>query len=82
MTQSTFDPMSCPHCVAMQKTAKVIVATEPCDLCDGEDGPAIARIKMKEYDGSSSTVNVCVQCRDDQHDETVKVLKLYVQGNG
>lgn len=44
-------------------------------MCDGEDGPAIARVKIHEYDGSYIVVYVCKQCRKDHAEDTVKVYK-------
>ena len=46
-----------------------------CGMCDGEDGPAIARVRMRDWDNSQFTVNVCKQCKEDHADETVRVLK-------
>ena len=46
-----------------------------CEMCDGEDGPAVARVRLRDWDNSQFTVNVCKQCVIDHKEETVRVLK-------
>jgi len=51
------------------------VTAIPCDQCDGEDGPAVARVVIRDYDGGTFTANVCKECREDHREATVRVLK-------
>lgn len=46
-----------------------------CEMCDGDDGPAVARVRLRDYDGSQFTVNVCKQCKLDHAEDTACVLK-------
>ena len=44
-------------------------------MCDGDDGPAVARVRIRDYDRVTFVVRVCQQCKSDHADETVKVYK-------
>ena len=46
-----------------------------CEMCDGEDGPAVVRVRIRDWDNSLFTARVCTQCRKDNAEEIVKVLK-------
>lgn len=43
-----------------------------CEMCDGEDGQAVARVVIKDYDGGTFKVYVCRQCLIDHTDAIVK----------
>lgn len=42
-----------------------------CQHCDGLDGPAVARVKVLDYDRTTYVVNVCKQCVLDLADDIV-----------
>lgn len=49
-----------------------------CDTCDGEDGPASAKVRLQQYDGEITNMNLCKQCFEDQKEDIVVVLERYV----
>lgn len=50
-----------------------------CGHCYGEErgGPAVARVRMRDWDDSTFTVDVCAVCLRVNQDETVRVLWRY-----
>jgi hypothetical protein len=48
-----------------------------CGQCDGEDGPAVARVRIRDCDGTTFDDDVCRQCRIDFKEDTVKVIAKY-----
>lgn len=43
-----------------------------CDMCDGEDGPAIKTVTIRDWDNSTFKAKGCKQCLEDHASEIVK----------
>jgi hypothetical protein len=48
-----------------------------CDECDGEDGPAVIRARLRDYDQSRWVANLCKECKRTLSDDIVIVLNTF-----
>lgn len=48
-----------------------------CEMCDGDEdaGPAIVRVRMRDWDNSVRTLNLCKGCQECNGENIVATLK-------